>query len=254
VRSRLSAYPRPVVEQFERLLRAAQTATVLNEDHHFWIESRAMYRLRRVLLEFGRRLARDGAIDAPDDVFMLTLGELRQAASGADGPGFQATVAVRRAEMVEFAELAPRPMLGTASGPLPDNPLSRAFDKFLGTPPQPASDRHVLRGHPGAAGRASGPAKVVRSLADAGKLQPGDVLVAETTAPPWTPLFATAAAVVTDTGGILSHCAVVAREYRIPAVVGTAVGTSVIRDGQFLEVDGTSGVVRIGAPAAEGAD
>ena len=90
-----------------------------------------------------------------------------------------------------------------------------------------------------------GPARVVRSLAEATKLRRGDVLVAETTAPPWTPLFATAAAIVTDTGGILSHCAVVAREYRIPAVVGTGRATATIRDGQILEVDGDAGLVRI---------
>ena len=75
--------------------------------------------------------------------------------------------------------------------------------------------------------------------------RPGEVLVAEATAPPWTPLFATAAAVVTDVGGVLSHCAVVAREYQIPAVVGTGTATTTIRDGQLLEVDGDEGVVRI---------
>ena len=71
------------------------------------------------------------------------------------------------------------------------------------------------------------------------------VLVAETTAPPWTPLFATVAAVVTDTGGVLSHCAVVAREYGIPAVVGTQIATVAIRDGDTIEVDGDAGIVRI---------
>jgi len=81
----------------------------------------------------------------------------------------------------------------------------------------------VLKGNSGSRGIARGTAKVIRSLAEAGKLRKGDILVAETTAPPWTPLFATAAAVVTDTGGILSHCAVVAREYMIPAVVGVGV-------------------------------
>ena len=90
-----------------------------------------------------------------------------------------------------------------------------------------------------------GPARVIRTLAEATKLQPGDILVAETTAPPWTPLFATAAAVVTDTGGILSHCAVVAREYAIPAVVGVGIATDQIVDGQLLEVDGTAGIVRM---------
>ncbi len=71
------------------------------------------------------------------------------------------------------------------------------------------------------------------------------MLVAPATLPPWTPLFATVAAVVTDAGGILSHCAVVAREYGIPAVVGTGSATTTIRDGQMVEVDGTRGVVRL---------
>ena len=71
------------------------------------------------------------------------------------------------------------------------------------------------------------------------------MLVTETTAPPWTPLFARAAAIVTDQGGMLSHCAVVAREYGIPAVVGTGVATSTVVDGQMVEVDGGTGIVRL---------
>jgi pyruvate,water dikinase len=86
---------------------------------------------------------------------------------------------------------------------------------------------------------------VVHSLEDAARLRPGDVLVAETPAPSWTPLFAVACAVVTDTGGILGHCAVVAREYAIPAVVGTADGTVAIADGDLVEVDGDAGNVRV---------
>ncbi|MDQ3547566.1 MAG: PEP-utilizing enzyme, partial [Chloroflexota bacterium] len=103
----------------------------------------------------------------------------------------------------------------------------------------------VLNGAAGSPGVVQGTARVVRSLADAGRIGPGDILVAPTTAPPWTPLFATVAAVVTDTGGVLSHCAVVAREYRIPAVVGTGTATTAIQDGQLIEVDGDRGIVRI---------
>src|SRR5512144_1689318 len=90
-----------------------------------------------------------------------------------------------------------------------------------------------------------GAARPIHSLAEAGKLRRGDVLIARTTLPPWTPLFATAAAVVTDSGGVLSHSAVVAREYHIPAVVGTDYATSTFHDGQLLEVDGNAGTVRV---------
>ncbi len=76
-------------------------------------------------------------------------------------------------------------------------------------------------------------------------MQKGDILVSAMTAPPWTPLFATAGGIVTDTGGVLSHGAVVAREYHIPAVVGTMMGTALIKDGQTLEVDGDKGLVRM---------
>ncbi len=86
---------------------------------------------------------------------------------------------------------------------------------------------------------------MVFSLAEASKVQPGDVLVCELTMPPWTPLFSTVSAVVSDTGGVLSHSAVVSREYRIPCVVGTIIGTSVIKDGMLLTVDGSKGIVRI---------
>jgi pyruvate,water dikinase len=83
------------------------------------------------------------------------------------------------------------------------------------------SEMNKVKGLLGSAGVARGTARVIHSLAEAGKLQPGDVLVAVSTEPPWTPLFATASAVVTDSGGVLSHSAVVAREYRIPAVIST---------------------------------
>ena len=102
-----------------------------------------------------------------------------------------------------------------------------------------------MHGTPGSAGVVRGTARVIHSLAEAGKLQPGDVLVTKMTTPPWTPLFATSVAVVTDTGGVLSHAAIVAREYRIPAVVGTGHATKTFHDGQILEVDGDAGMVRV---------
>ena len=248
-RSRLKGYPRPVIDEFERLLKAAQTATVLHADHGYWIDYRGMYEVLRVLLKFGRRLADAGVIDASGDVLLLTLTELRAAAQDPGRERNQAAVAERRAEMESFRAIRPPALLGTM--PLmaqpADKPMMRAVAKFMGSVVQSGDDSEpgVLRGSAGSPGKARGRAKVVRSLVEAEKLQPGDVLVAETTAPPWTPLFATAAAVVTDTGGILSHCAVVAREYHIPAVVGVGRATDAIQDGQMIEVDGDAGVVRI---------
>ncbi len=245
-RERLRGYPQPVVGQFEALLKAAQDGVVLSENHDFWIDFRGSYRIRRVLVELGRRLAGAGAVDSPDDVFYLKFDEIREALAALPGTDRRELVARRKAEMAHFRTITPPPALGTMPpGPPPDDAAGRTLIKFFGGPPQPPTEPGVLRGSPGSPGKVSGTAKIVRSLAEAAKLEPGDIMIAETTAPPWTPLFATVAAVVTETGGILSHCAVVAREYGIPAVVGAAMATTMIEDGQTVEVDGDSGTVRV---------
>lgn len=244
-RERLRGYPQPAVAQFESQLQAAQQATFLEEEHNYWIDYAVAYAARQVLLECGRRLAAAGSLAGPDDVFMLTLAELRAALRAPGGQDLRPLVAERRAEMDRFRTVTPPPVLGTMPpGPPPDSPLATVLAKFFGAPPPPPGDG-ILRGNPGSSGTARGRVRVARTLSEAGKVREGDVLVAETTSPPWTPLFAVAAAVVTDIGGVLSHGAVVAREYRIPAVVGTGVATTLLIDGQLVEVDGDAGEVRI---------
>ncbi|HMM43041.1 MAG TPA: PEP-utilizing enzyme [Thermomicrobiales bacterium] len=245
-RERLAAYPEGIRQQFEFLLEAAQRSAVVQEDHNFWIDFRATYEVRRVMVELGRRFTSAGLLDDPEDIFHLRFSEARETAAQFPALSRRALVADRKAEMRRY-EGVPLPMeIGSfPPGPPPDDIMMRTTAKFFGSPPPAPEQPGELRGAPGAAGVVRGLARVVRTLADAGKVEPGDVLVAETTAPPWTPLFATVAAVVTDTGGVLSHCAIVAREYRIPAVVGAGMATAVIRDGMLVEVDGTRGVVTI---------
>jgi pyruvate,water dikinase len=244
-RERLRGYPRPIVAEFEAMLEAAQAGLALTEDHGFYIDAYAVSLVRDLLSEMGRRLVADGILDDPDDVLMLSYDELRVAALDLADTDSRAVVARRRAELAAFADVAAPKLLGTfPSGPRPDSPLTRMVSKFA-TPPSPPSDPDTVSGFAGSAGRVTGVARVVRSLADAERVVPGEVLVAETTAPPWTPLFGTVAAVVTDTGGALSHCAVVAREYGIPAVVGTGVASTAIADGRVVEVDGDAGIVRL---------
>ena len=245
-RERLKGYPQPVQEQFEAMLKASQAAHVMQEDHNHWIDQRGPYKVRLVLLEFGRRLADAGAIVSHDDVFYLTPDELNETASDLTGGDRRHLVAERKAEMDRFRAIQPPPALGTPpQGPPPDDPMGRAMGKFFGPPPQESGDPDVLLGSPSSRGKVQGTARVVLSLAEAGKLVPGDIMVAPSTMPAWTPLFASIVAVVTDAGGALSHAAIVAREYGIPAVLGTGKATSVFRDGQTLEVDGDAGSVRI---------
>jgi pyruvate,water dikinase len=244
-RERLAGYPEAVVAQFEALLHAAQVATAITEDHNFWIDNMSIHHLRAVLLEGGRRLVADGALAAADDVFFLEPEELR-ATLAQPGSDLRGAVTARAAERDRQRSLVPPPVLGTTPpAPPADDAFGRFVAKFFGVPPAAPEDENELRGAPGSAGVVRGTARIIRSISEAGRLQAGDILVAQTTAPPWTPLFATVAAVVTDTGGALSHCAVVAREYGIPAVVGTAMASTVIPDGATIEVDGTAGVVRI---------
>jgi pyruvate,water dikinase len=244
-RERLTGYPAQAREQFEFTLAAATSGNYLSEEHGFWIDSYGFDCVRQVVLEVGRRLAARGAVEERDDVFHLTFAEAR-AAFAQPGTDRRSLVAERKAELAAFRDVQAPPVLGAEPpGPPPDNPLYRTIGKFFGAPPPPSDEPGVLRGAAGSAGNARGIARVVRSLADAQRLQPGEILVTETTAPAWTPLFASAAAVVTDTGGVLSHCAVVAREYMIPAVVGTGMATAIIPDGAMIEVDGSAGIVRI---------
>ncbi len=243
-RARLAGYPQPVVARFETLLKAAQVAAGALEDHNYWIDQRLFYHVRRLIIEFGQRLVQTGTLEAVNDVFYLTVDELQNAGE----LPLKRLVQERKAQMEHFSHITPPPMLGTPPAfEMGDGgPMLRALFKGEMTPPSPhRGEANLVKGLAGSAGVARGTARVIHSLAEAGKLQPGDVLVAELTVPPWTPLFATASAVVTDTGGVLCHSAVVAREYRIPAVVGTGNATHTFKDGQLLEVDGNAGTVRV---------
>ncbi len=246
VRAALASHPRPVVEEFEALLRAAQTATVLSEDHHFWIDCKVTHHARRVAVEVGHRLAERGALDAAADVFHLSLAELETLADPAAASAhLHASIAAQKAEAARFAGVTPPMILGVPRPFLPmDCAVMRASFKFSGNFMAPPGEGPDLQGMPGSAGKVTGPARIVRTLDDAGRLKPGDILVASFTLPSWTPFFASAAGVVTNIGGMLCHAAVVAREYGIPAVVGTARATEVLRDGEIIEVDGDMGVVR----------
>ncbi len=132
---------------------------------------------------------------------------------------------------------------------LPASPAERCERDFgdYSRPNSPRDRAHndgrVLRGTGASGGRASGPARVVRGPDDFAAVRPGDVLVCRETDPAWTPLFSLVAAVVTETGGLLSHAAIVARELRLPAVLGVPTATAVLHDAGSVTVDGDAGTV-----------
>ncbi|MGB2693746.1 MAG: PEP-utilizing enzyme [Dehalococcoidia bacterium] len=228
---------------FELLLRSSQQYVPIQENHNFYIDQMNTVLLRLPFLELGRRLAESGALSRPEDIFYLERDELQPASTQPPSSDWAARVLRRRADRERWAQVVPPRELGTppASG-TGGNPWNKLF---FGERPEPSQDPKVITGIGASAGTVTATARVVHSLAEAGKLQPGDVLVCEMTLPAWTPLFASLSAVVADSGGVLSHCAIVAREYRIPCVVGTQVGTQQLKDGQRVTVDGAQGLVRI---------
>jgi phosphohistidine swiveling domain-containing protein len=230
------------LKQFNDLYAAAEAFTQIVEDHNHWIDQMGDITMRYPALEIGKRLTAKGSLAKAEDVFMLYVEELHEAMSG--GKDLKALVKQRKDDQARFARIVPPPVMGPPP-PDSDDPVMEVLTRFFGTPVEPSTDASILAGIAAAPGTATGIAKVVKSLDEASKLQKGDIMVCEMTLPPWTPLFSTVAAVVADTGGILSHCAIVAREYLIPCVVGTGVGTVTIKDGQTVTVDGSKGIVRI---------
>jgi pyruvate,water dikinase len=185
-----------------------------------------------------------GRLTDASDVFFLRYDELQDALRGGKGD-LRPLVGQRRQEHARHMAMKPPAAVGTPPPPeMADNPMMTKF--FGGLPPE-SSDPRLINGNAASAGTYTGTARVIMSLEDSDRLRQGDVLVCPATMPPWTPLFAIASAVVTDHGGILSHTAIVAREYQIPAVIGTKVGTSLIQDGQTITVDGDAGTVRLEA-------
>jgi pyruvate,water dikinase len=228
---------------FDMLLGVAQQYLPIQENHNFYIDQMNTVLTRKPFLDLGRRLAEAGTLAERDDIFFLTYEELPEIARDPRGRDWAALVAERRAERERWSAVLPPRELGTpppieAQG----NPLTEAF---FGKRPELSKDPQIINGIAASAGTVTAPARIVRTLDQAGKVQPGDVLVCEMTMPAWTPLFATVSAVVADSGGVLSHCAIVAREYGIPCVVGTQVGTQTLKDGQRITVDGAQGIVRI---------
>lgn len=229
------------VETFRQMLAGAQQYLPIQEDHNFWIDQQGVCVQRVPVLEAARRLVAAGRIAEPQDVFLLRYEELQGALRGETGR-LQQLVEQRRREREHFRKIAPPEAIGTMPPVMEDNAM---VSKFWGAPPEKHPDPRIINGNAASSGQVTGTARVILSLDDADRLNQGEILVCPATMPPWTPLFAIASGVVTDHGGILSHTAIVAREYQIPAVVGTKVGTSLIEDGGSITVDGTAGTVKL---------
>jgi len=230
---------------FRRVLRWAQRSAPLREDALADV-GLGWPVLRRILREAGRRMVAAGGIAECDEVFWLKWEEVEAAAGLLDAG--QAAEDYRRA-MAERRETWRREHGVTPPVVLPVKGGARFFGLDLSRwmparSSQAASS--TIRGIGASPGRVTGPACVIHGPEEFDRMKPGDILVANITTPAWTPLFAMASGIVTDVGGPLSHSSIVAREYGVPAVLGTGVATHRIRSGQHITVDGDGGVVTLG--------
>jgi pyruvate,water dikinase len=222
--------------RFEATLGHALDIGYLTEGHNYWIDRMAQARLRALAMRVGRRLARAGTLARPADVFFLGRDEVAEAVL--DGRPRGDLVRERQAALEHHRTLTPPRYVG----PIPEEPSTG--DRFDSGPVEQAAE-DGLRGTGASAGVARGPARVVLSADDFGRVAPGDIIVCPASNPSWVPVFTIAGGMITNTGGVLSHAAVVAREFGLPAVVGATAATTRIADGRLVELDGTAGTVRL---------
>ena len=218
---------------FLKQLKWAQESAPLREDSIADI-GLGHPQMRRMLSELGRRLARAEVIAMSEDIYWLEAQEIEAAADSLDRGGSMTNripeIEERKSNWQAMRKIAPPNVL----------PKNSFLSRFM---PREDKQGDTLKGMGASAGKVTARACVLRGPEDFGQMQPGDVIVAVITTPAWTPLFARAAAVVTDIGGPLSHSSIVAREYGIPAVLGTGNATRRIQSGQMISVDGGAGTV-----------
>jgi len=246
---------------YDQMITLAHRVFPYVEGHKFYCEHWYTNLFFNKIREFGALLAQHGFFAHTEDVFQLTHFELESAivdlmtswstGSPARGPQhWPAKVAERRAAIKEWARHETAPALGPVPDIIDDPAIvmlwgitRESLDAWLS-----AGDGNVsneIRGFAASNGVVEGPACVVRSVEEISRLKPGDILVCQVTNPTWAPIFQKIAGAVSDIGGSMSHAAIVAREYGLPAVVGTGSATSRIKDGQRIRVDGGRGVVTI---------
>jgi len=246
---------------YDQMITLAHRVFPYVEGHKFYCEHWYTNLFFNKIREFGALLAQHGFFADAEDVFQLTHFELESAiidlmtswstGSAPRGPThWPAKVAERRAALKQWATQDTPPALGPVPDIIDDPAIvmlwgitRESLDTWLAA--GKSGDTHEIRGFAASSGVAEGPARVVRSVEEISRLQHGDILVCQITNPTWAPIFQKIAGAVSDIGGSMSHAAIVAREYGLPAVVGTGSATSRIKDGQRIRVDGGRGVVTI---------
>jgi pyruvate,water dikinase len=246
---------------FDQLVQLARTVYPFVENHNFYVEHQHYSLFWNKVRDLGKVFAHHGFLEDAEDIFMMHRYEIYPAiwdlttgwaTETPDRRGYwQREVTERKRIMEKLRGWSPPPALG----PAPEA-VTEAFTVMLWGITTETLDRwrlvqggggptDHLEGVAASPGVAEGPARVISSPSQLTEVQAGEVLVCPITAPSWAPIFNKIAAAVSDIGGIMSHAAIVSREYGLPAVVGTGFGTKTIKTGQIVRVDGNKGTVTI---------
>jgi pyruvate,water dikinase len=254
-----------VQAQFDAKLGLAATAYPYVENHNFYIEHWTMGVFWRKVRALARVFADAGFWADPADMLYLNRNEVRDAifdlvtgwAVGAESTGphyWPAEIERRRGIIDALSTNRPQPALNTPPAQITEpftmmlyGITTEQVQQWLGG--DEGSDDGAITGMAASPGVVEGPARVITSADELGDVQEGEILVATITAPSWGPIFGKIKATVTDIGGMMSHAAIVCREYGLPAVTGTGSASTTIRTGQMIRVDGNTGRVEILDPA-----
>lgn len=246
--------------QFDELLGLARTVFPFIEEHNIYVEHWSHTVFWEKVWELGDFLLASGFTRERDDVFYLNRFELdtvladvvQSWAIGVEARGkrqWAETIDERRRIVAALQAQGAPPAYGIPPEEVTDpfavmnyGVTTERIKEWLGAS---SGDGSELSGIPGGPGVIEGPVRVLKTEKDLALLQPGEILVAPITAPSWAAAFSVATGVVTDIGGMMSHAAIVCREYGIPAVVGTGFATSRLTTGQRVRVDGNAGVVTL---------
>ncbi|MGA2925586.1 MAG: PEP-utilizing enzyme [Solirubrobacteraceae bacterium] len=244
---------------FDDLLGLSRTVFPYVEEHKFFCDYWFLTRWWNKIREFGVLLAEHGFLHDSEDVFQLSRYEVASAldelvlswATGgaARGPGHWPAIVARRKQLLErLADWTPPPALGVAPEAVTDPMTIMLWGVTTERVREWARQQdggNQLRGAAASPGVIEGPARVVHSVDELADVRDGEILVCASTSPAWAPIFSKIKATVTDVGGVMSHAAIVCREYGLPAVVGTGRATAQIRTGQTVRVNGSDGTVTL---------
>jgi phosphohistidine swiveling domain-containing protein len=230
---------------FDKLMRVAQKCSLFSEEHNYYLDQQVAAITRRIWLEYGRRFAQAGVIDEPNDIFFILPSEVRKASIAMERINLRPYVKARKEEREHYSKIVPKPFYGNIDS-YPEIARKNMVARVSFAPPNVRPDLKAdLYGGAWAPGVAEGTARVLVNERDLNQLRPDEILVTVATSVPWTPAFSIVSAIVTNAGGGMSHAVIVAREYGIPAVVGTRDATRKIKTGDRIRVDGNLGTVYI---------